>query len=200
MNKQVTSKNQRYAALYCRVSTDAQFEDGYSIDAQKELLQAYCKSRQITNYKIFVDGGYSGSNLNRPAIQEVIEDSKQGKISTVVVYKLDRISRSQKDTLYLIEDVFLPNEVDFISMNESFDTSSPFGRAMVGILSVFAQLERDNIKLRTRMGMKKRVEEGYWMGGGIVPYGYDYDANQGILVKNGESDNVRKMYELYLEG
>lgn len=190
----------KITALYCRVSTDAQYEEGYSIDAQTELLEAYCKSRQITNYKPYVDGGFSGSNLNRPRIQKLIEEAKTGVIERVVVYKLDRLSRSQKDTLYLIEDVFIPNGVDFVSINESFDTATPFGRAMIGILSVFAQLERDNIRMRTRMGMLKRVEDGYWMGGGVVPFGYDYDKSKGILVPNEDAKMVKEMYALYLKG
>lgn len=190
----------KVTALYCRVSTDAQYEEGYSIDAQKELLEAYCKSKRITNYKPYVDGGYSGGNLNRPHIKQLIEEAKAGVIERVVVYKLDRLSRSQKDTLYLIEDVFIPNGVDFVSINESFDTATPFGRAMIGILSVFAQLERDNIRMRTRMGMLKRVEDGYWMGGGIVPFGYDYDKAQGILVPNDDAAKVKEMYALYLKG
>lgn len=190
----------KITALYCRVSTDAQYEEGYSIDAQTELLEAYCKSRQITNYKPYVDGGFSGSNLNRPRIQKLIEEAETGVIERVVVYKLDRLSRSQKDTLYLIEDVFIPNGVDFVSINESFDTATPFGRAMIGILSVFAQLERDNIRMRTRMGMLKRVEDGYWMGGGVVPFGYDYDKSKGILVPNEDAKMVKEMYALYLKG
>ena len=113
---------------------------------------------------------------------------------------MDRLSRSQKDTLYLIEDVFIPNGVDFVSINESFDTATPFGRAMIGILSVFAQLERDNIRMRTRMGMLKRVEDGYWMGGGVVPFGYDYDKSKGILVPNEDAKMVKEMYALYLKG
>lgn len=85
-------------------------------------------------------------------------------------------------------------------MHESLDTSTPYGRAMIGILSAFAQLERDNIRQRTSMGMTKRVEDGYWMGGGRIPYGYDYDESEGILVPNEHADDVRKMFELYLEG
>ena len=77
------------------------------------------------------------------------------------------------------------------------DTSTPMGRLMIGILSAFAQLERENIRLRTRMGMKERVKSGLWMGGGRIPYGYDYDPSQGILVPNKEADTVRKIYDLY---
>lgn len=188
------------AALYIRVSTEAQREEGYSIDAQKDLLCAYCKSKQIQNNTFYIDGGYSGSTIERPRMQELIRDIQNRKVDTVVVYKLDRLSRSQKDTLHLIEDVFLPNGVDFISVQESFDTSTSFGKAMVGILSVFAQLERETIRERTRMGMRERVKNGLWMGGGRVPFGYDYNREKGVLVPNGDAARVRKIYELYLNG
>jgi len=188
------------AAIYIRVSTDAQREEGYSIDAQKEMLEAYCISKNIKEYEYYIDGGFTGSNIERPEMQRMINDVKEGKIGFVVVYKLDRLSRSQKDTLYLIEDVFNPHNVDFISMNESMDTSTPLGRLMLGILSAFAQLERENIRERTRMGMKERVKTGLWMGGGRIPFGYDYDKSQGILVPNKDAETVRKIYDLYMEG
>ncbi len=188
------------AALYIRVSTDAQREEGYSIEAQKQMLSAYCVTKNIKKYEFYVDGGFTGSNLNRPEMQRLIKDVSEGKISAVIVYKLDRLSRSQKDTLYLIEEVLNPHGVDFISMNESMDTSTPLGRLMLGILSAFAQLERENIKERTRMGMKERVKAGLWPGGGRIPFGYDYDKDKGILVPNKDAETVRLIYSLYLEG
>lgn len=187
-------------AIYIRVSTDFQAEEGYSIDAQKEALEAYCKMKQIKNYEFFIDGGWSGSNLDRPEIKRLIDMCKKGKISHCIVYKLDRLSRSQKDTLYLIEDVFNAHNVDFVSINENLDTSTPMGRLMIGILSAFAQLERENIRERTRMGMKERVKSGLWMGGGRIPFGYDYDPNEGVLVPNEDAETVRQMYDLYLQG
>ena len=190
----------KVAAIYIRVSTDAQAEEGYSIDAQKEQLSAYCISKNIKNYNFYIDGGWSGSNINRPEMQKLIKDVKEDKISHVIVYKLDRLSRSQKDTLYLIEDIFNPHNVDFVSLNESMDTSTPMGRLMLGILSAFAQLERENIRLRTRMGMKERVKSGLWMGGGRIPFGYNYDREKGILVPNEDAEKVRQIYKLYIEG
>lgn len=187
-------------ALYVRVSTDAQREEGYSIEAQKEMLAAFCTSKRIENYEFYTDGGFSGSNLERPEMQRLISEAKAKKIERVIVYKLDRLSRSQKDTLYLIEEVFNPNGVDFVSMNESMDTATPLGRLMLGILSAFAQLERENIRERTRMGMKERVKAGYWPGGGRIPFGYDYDSEKGIIVPNSDADTVRLIYALYLEG
>lgn len=190
----------KVAAIYIRVSTDYQAEEGYSIDAQKEQLTAYCVSKGIKNYDYYIDGGWSGSNIDRPEMQRLIKDAKDEKISHVIVYKLDRLSRSQKDTLYLIEDVFNPHGVDFVSLNESMDTSTPMGRLMLGILSAFAQLERENIRLRTRMGMKERVKTGLWMGGGRIPYGYDYDKIKGVLVPNKDAEKVRQIYKLYIGG
>ncbi|MBQ7097256.1 MAG: recombinase family protein [Clostridia bacterium] len=190
----------KIAAIYIRVSTDAQREEGYSIDAQKEMLTAYCVSKSIKNYEYYIDGGFSGSNIDRPELKRLMKDIEDGKVGCVLVYKLDRLSRSQKDTLFLIEDVFNPNNVDFVSLNESMDTSTPLGRLMLGILSAFAQLERENIKERTSMGMKERVKMGYWMGGGRVPFGYDYDSERGILVPNKDAETVRKIYELYIAG
>ena len=140
----------RRAALYIRVSTLEQAQEGYSVGEQRERLIAYCKAQDWLIADIYVDGGYTGSNLNRPGIQKLMSETE--KFDVVLVYKLDRLSRSQRDTLYLIEEIFRPNKVDFVSMQESFDTSSPFGKAMIGLLAVFAQLEREQIKERTWMG------------------------------------------------
>lgn len=188
------------AALYIRVSTDAQREEGYSIEAQTEMLKAYCISRGIKDHILYVDGGFTGSNIQRPEMQRMIEDIKLGRISCVIVYKLDRLSRSQKDTLYLIEDILNPNGVGFVSLQENMDTSTPIGRAMLGIMSAFAQLERETIKERTDLGKRERVKSGLWPGGGKIPFGYDYDKERGILVPNKDAEIVRQIYSLYLQG
>ncbi len=188
------------AGLYARVSTDIQLE-GYSIDAQKEFLLNYAKSKGFTEYEYYIDGGYSGKDLNRPAIQKLIQDVKQNAIDAVMVFKLDRISRSQKDTLYLIEEIFNKYNVGFISMRENFDTTSPFGKAMIGVLSVFAQLERETILERTRIGIRKRAESGLWRGGGKIPFPYTYDKEKGILIPVPEQVEIlNKMISLYLSG
>ncbi len=192
MNKKV--------ALYVRVSTEGQAEEGYSIEAQKKMLEGWCTSKGFSDFEFYVDPGYSGSNIDRPALTALIRDIEDGKISHVAVYKLDRLSRSQKDTLYLIEDVLGKNDVDFVSLTENMDTSTPIGRAMLGIISAFSQLERENIKLRTRMGMRERVKGGLWMGGGKIPFGYDYDPVKGILVPNEDAETVRRIYDMFLSG
>lgn len=183
--------------LYVRVSTQEQASEGYSIDEQIDRLNTYCKAMDWTVIKSYVDAGYSGATIERPALIEMVEDIK--KTDAVLVYKLDRLSRSQKDTLYLIEDVFLKNNVDFISMTENFDTSSPFGRAMIGILSVFAQLEREQIKERMSMGRIGRAKEGKFHGGGWIPVGYDYIDGE-LKINEYEAMQVKEIHKLYQSG
>lgn len=186
-------------ALYIRVSTTEQAEEGYSIEAQTERLEAYCKARDWLIYQRYIDPGFSGSNKERPALKKLIQDAEQKKFDLVLVYKLDRLSRSQKDTLFLIEDIFSVNNVDFVSINENFDTSTAFGRAMIGILSVFAQLEREQIRERTMMGRLERAKDGLYHGGGYNPLGYDYIDGK-LVVNDYEALQIRKVYELFLEG
>lgn len=168
--------------LYPRVSTQEQAVNGHSIDEQVERMKKYCEAMGWKVFNIYTDAGFSGADTNRPALQRMIKDVKGGKLDKVLVYKLDRLSRSQKDTLLLIEDVFLKNNVDFVSMSENFDTSTPFGRAMIGILAVFAQLEREQIKERMAMGKYARAKQGKFGGSSHVPIGYDYI--NGILETN----------------
>lgn len=186
-------------ALYIRVSTQEQAQEGYSIHAQTERLKAYCTAREWQVVKIYTDPGYSGAKLDRPAMQDMLLDIQSGAFDIVLVYKLDRLSRSQKDTLYLIEDVFLKNNVAFVSVNENFDTSTAFGRAMIGILSVFAQLEREQIKERMQMGLIERAKEGYFHGGPYYPIGYDYIDGE-LIVNDYEAMQIKMIYDMYAKG
>lgn len=186
-------------AIYIRVSTARQDQEGYSIPLQKERLIAYCKAKGWVVAGVFVDPGHSGSSLDRPGITQLIDGVNAGRFDVVLVYKLDRLSRSQKDTLYLIEDVFMASGVDFVSMQESFDTTTIYGRAMVGILSVFAQMERETIAERTLMGRAGRAEEGLWHGGGTDPIGYDY-IDGALVINEAEAAQVREVYALYAAG
>ena len=150
--------------LYIRVSSTEQAEEGYSVGEQEARLRNYSAAMGYTIHAVHVDPGFSGASLHRPGIQRVIEDVNNGSCKKVIVWKLDRLSRSQKDTLILLEDVFLANDCHFISLMESFDTSTPFGRCIVGILAAFAQMERENIKLRTTMGRQARIRAGHFHG------------------------------------
>lgn len=184
-------------ALYPRVSGHEQ-EDNYSIPEQIERMKMYCESRDWTVYKIYTDSGYSGSNMNRPGLQEIIKDAQNQKIDIVLVYKLDRLSRSQKDTLYLIEDVFDRHNVSFVSMTENFDTSTPHGKAVLGFLAVFAQLEREKIRERTMVGKDSRAKEGLWHGSGQIPTGYDYIDGK-LVINEYEAMQVREAAQMFID-
>lgn len=186
-------------ALYPRVSTQEQALKGYSIDEQIEMMTKYCEAMRWDNFKTYTDAGFSGADMERPNLKKLIRDIKQGKIEKVLVWKLDRLSRSQKDTLYLLEDLFLPNNVDFISMSENFDTSSPFGKAMIGMFSVFAQLEREQIRERITLGRNARAKKGMWHGGNVPPIGYDYIDGQ-LKINDFEAMQVRVCFKLFQAG
>ena len=187
-------------ALYVRVSSQEQVE-GYSIGEQTERLTKYAEAMSWDVHKVYVDPGYSGGNMDRPGLKDLIRDVKTGMIDIVVVYKLDRLSRSQFDTLYLIEKVFLPNNTDFVSMTENFSTNSSLGRAMIGFLAVFAQLEKDKINERTLMGKEARAREGKWHGSKYVPIGYYYDINDELLhIVDYEALQIREAFDLFIKG
>lgn len=187
------------ALLYIRVSTTRQDLEGYSIPMQKERMIAFCKAKGWVVAGVYIDPGFSGASLDRPGMDALIAAANEGKGDVILVYKLDRLSRSQRDVLYLLEDVFEPNGLDFVSMQESFDTSTVYGKAMLGILSVFAQMERSTIAERTMMGRVGRAEKGYWHGGGTAPIAYDYIDGE-LVVNEEEAAQVRDVYDMYAAG
>lgn len=184
--------------IYVRVSSQEQV-NGYSLGEQEDRLKAYCIARGWTVANIYSDGGFSGGNTNRPALQRMINDIYRKKIDLVLVYKLDRLSRNQKDTLTLIEDVFNKHGIHFVSISENFDTSTPFGKAMIGILSVFAQLEREQIRERMELGRVARAKDGLFHGGPFIPIGYDYIDGE-LIINEYEAIQVREIYALFLKG
>lgn len=191
------------ADLYVRVSTTEQAEEGYSVGEQEERGRAWCAAYGIAVNAVHVDAGYSGATLDRPGIKNLIRDVRRGNCKKVIVWKLDRLSRSQKDTLVLLEDVFLANGCDFVSIMESFDTSTPFGRCIVGILAAFAQMERENIKARMMMGKQAGAKEGRYFSG-VAPFGYRYelqaDGRRALVVDPVASCAVRDLYNAYASG
>jgi site-specific DNA recombinase len=191
--------NMKRAGIYIRVSTMEQVEHGFSIDEQRERLLAYCKAMGWSVVAVYVDGAYSGSNMDRPGLQKMLTEIKS--LDVVVIYKLDRLSRSQKDTLSLIEDTFIKNSVDIVSLQENLDTSTSFGRAAIGIMSAFAQLERETFKERSILGRTGRARKGKWVGSGRAPIGYDYDpAKQQLNINPHEAEQVKEVFNLYLQG
>ena len=185
-------------AGYVRVSTESQLEN-YSIEEQAARIKAFCAAKGWRLLKIYTDGGYSGGNTDRPALQQLLRDIRASGIDAVVVDKLDRLSRSQKDTLTLIEDGMLARHTDFVSINENFDTSSPFGRAMIGILSAFAQFDKDQITERFTMGRIGRGKAGFYHGGATAPTGYRYE-NGKLEVDEYGASLVREIYAAFLAG
>lgn len=193
----VTDNFQKRAFIYVRVSTNKQAEEGYSIPQQIERLQKYCEAMGWQVVKIYTDDGYSGGDLDRPAMKQMIKELEKGNADIVLVDKLDRLSRSQFDTLYMIQKVFDPNNVGFVSRAESFDTSTAFGKAMVGILAVFAELERSRIKERMADGKEGRAKEGKYKGGGKPSIGYDYNPETGGLeINEFEAMMIQELFDL----
>lgn len=186
-------------AIYTRVSTMEQAEEGYSISEQQDKLKKYCDIKDWKVARVYTDPGFSGSNTNRPSLQQLISDCKNHMFDAVLVYKLDRLSRSQKDTLYLIEDVFNKNGVSFISLSENFDTSTAFGKAMIGILSVFAQLEREQITERMTLGRVGRAKAGKAMSWANCPFGYIIQ-KEIYEIDPFRAEIVKRIYRDYLSG
>jgi site-specific DNA recombinase len=186
-------------AAYLRVSTDEQAEQGISIPAQQSRLMAYCQSQGWEIFDFYIDDGYSGKDLERPAMQRLLRDAGAKKFNAVLVLKLDRLSRRQKDVLYILEDIFEPNGIGFKSATEAFDTTTPFGKAAIGMMAVFAQLERETIVERVRMAKKESARQGRFMGG-IAPYGYRYNSVHKLLeIDELQAVIVRRIYDFYLE-
>lgn len=183
------------AAIYARVSTQEQAENGNSLDFQIEKLKAYCQLHEFKIVGEYVDAGVSGAKAERPALNKLKKDID--KIDIVLIYKLDRLSRSIKDTMNLIEDLFKPNNVNLISLSENFDTSQAMGMATVGMLSTFAQLERETIKERMMAGKIQAVKNGKNIN--KTPFGYI--KKDGQLIKDERTkDCVDFIFKKMLEG
>jgi len=188
------------AAAYIRVSTNEQAETGYSLQIQRERITAQITAKGWVLYKVYEDAGQSGGKMERPALQKMLQDIAAKKINAVVVYKLDRLSRKQKDTMYLIEDVFMANGIELVSICESLDTSSPTGRATIGMLSVFAQLERDTMTERLSSGRIQKAKDGGYSGGGAA-IGYVSERDSKVLtVDANKIKAVIRAFELKAEG
>lgn len=191
----------RKVAIYARVSTTNQAEEGYSIDGQIDSLEKYCEAMGWDVYNKYIDAGFSGGSLNRPEMTNLINDVQNGLFDTVLVYKLDRLSRNVRDTLYLIKDVFNTNKIDFVSIQENIDTSSAMGTLFLTLLSAIAEFEREQIKERMQLGKLGRAKSGKSMQWAKTSFGYDYIKETGTLSVNPyQALIVRKMFEWYLSG
>ncbi len=185
-------------AIYTRVSTDMQTEKEFSsCEAQEEKIKSFIASQNNWQvFKVYSDAGYSGANINRPALQELFQDLKKEKIDIILSYKIDRLTRSPKDFYQLIE-FFEQSKIDFISITERFDTSTPSGRLLRNIILTFAQFERELTSERTRDKLLERAKKGMW-NGGRVPFGY-IRKNKKLVTNKKEAEIIKSIFETYLE-
>jgi site-specific DNA recombinase len=163
-------------AIYTRVSTDQGLEQDFnSLDAQYDSSQAYIRSQQHADWTMvrskYDDGGFSGGNTDRPALQRLLEDVRAGKIDIIVVYKVDRLTRSLADFAKLVE-LFDQNSVSFVSVTQQFNTTTSMGRLTLNVLLSFAQFEREVTSERIRDKIAASKRKGLWVGG-MAPLGYN---------------------------
>ncbi|TWT45032.1 DNA-invertase hin [Phycisphaerae bacterium RAS1] len=192
-------------AIYTRKSSDEGLQQDFnSLDAQREAAEAYIASQKNEGWRCvpdrYDDGGFTGGNTDRPALQRLLADIEAGKVDTVVVYKIDRFSRSLADFMRMMT-VFEQHGVTFVSVTQAFDTSSSMGRLTLNILLSFAQFEREIIGERIRDKIAASRQRGKWTGGTPV-LGYDVDrANGGpkLVINPTEAARIRQIFEMYLE-
>jgi len=189
-------------AIYTRKSTEEGLDQDFnSLDAQREAAEAFIKSQKHAGWTLiqsrYDDGGYSGGSMERPALQRLLDDVDQGRLDCVMVYKVDRLSRSLLDFARLM-DRFDQRSVSFVSVTQQFNTTTSLGRLTLNILLSFAQFEREIISERTRDKMSAARRKGKWIGGTPV-LGYDVDPAGGRLIVNEkEVRRVREIFDLYL--
>lgn len=184
-------------AIYTRVSSSMQAEDGFSLDAQMNRLKAYCESQEWDIVGIYTDEGLSAKNTERPELQRMLRDIKSGYVNVVLVYKLDRLTRSVIDLHELLQ-IFDQYRVGFKSATEVFDTTTAMGRLFITIISGLAQWERENLAERTKMGQIEMTRQGRWSGG-KAPFGYNYVDGQ-LVIDEIQAAVVRKIFDYYVSG
>src|SRR5215470_12022495 len=190
-------------AIYTRKSTEEGLDQEFnSLDAQREAAQAYIASQQHAGWSLlperYDDGGYTGGNMDRPALAQLLRDIAGGRIDCVVVYKVDRLSRSLLDFAKMME-TFEQHQVAFVSITQQFNTATSMGRLVLHILLSFAQFEREIIAERTWDKMAAARRKGKWAGG-MPLLGYDVEPRSSKLVVNAaEAQRVRAIFRLYLE-
>jgi site-specific DNA recombinase len=188
-------------AIYTRVSTDQGLEQDFnSLDAQYDASQAYIRSQAHAGWTLlrakYDDGGFSGGNTDRPALQRLLEDVQAGKVDVIVVYKVDRLTRSLADFAKLVE-LFDKRGVSFVSVTQQFNTTTSMGRLTLNVLLSFAQFEREVTSERIRDKIAASKRKGLWVGG-MAPLGYD-TKDRKITVNEAEAERVRTIFRSYLK-
>ena len=192
---------QRRCAIYTRKSTEEGLSQEFnSLDAQREACEAFIRSQRHEGWRLlpqgFADGGYSGGNMERPGLQALLAAVDQGEIDVVVVYKVDRLTRSLADFARIV-DRFDRQGVSFVSVTQAFNTTTSMGRLTLNVLLSFAQFEREVGAERVRDKVAASRRKGMWMGG-AVPFGYRA-ADRKLAVDEEEAEQVRLIFRLYLE-
>src|SRR6186713_482940 len=188
-------------AIYTRVSTDSGLDQEFnSLDAQYDAASAYIRSQAHARWSLlrtrYDDGGFSGGSTDRPALQRLLADVKARRVNVIVVYKVDRLTRSLADFAKLVE-LFDAHGVSFVSVTQQFNTTTSMGRLTLNILLSFAQFERELASERVRDKVAASRRKGKWTGG-TVPLGYDAK-NKKLTVNKSEAETVRTIFRLYLE-
>ena len=188
-------------AIYTRVSTDQGLEQDFnSLDAQYDASQAYIRSQAHAGWSLlrakYDDGGFSGGNTDRPALQRLLEDVREGRVDVIVVYKVDRLTRSLADFAKLVE-LFDRHHVSFVSVTQQFNTTTSMGRLTLNVLLSFAQFEREVTSERIRDKIAASKRKGLWVGG-MAPLGYD-TKDRRITVNEPEAETVRTIFRSYLK-
>lgn len=185
------------AVGYCRVSTEEQAQEGLSLDYQQKCIRAYAESQGWKLAGFYVDAGYSGKDTNRPQYTRMVDELRAGRAEILIVLKIDRITRKQRDLLNLLEGVLEPSGVGFKSVQEPFDTSTGMGKAFIGMVSVFAQLEGDMISERTTSILRNKQKNGEWVG--RVPYGFRL-VNKQLVVDDNQHKTIQRIKRLRRDG
>ncbi|MDG6224403.1 MAG: recombinase family protein [Candidatus Thermoplasmatota archaeon] len=184
------------AAIYCRVSTEDQAKEGFSLQAQEDRLRAYCMAKEWEIFKVYVDDGYSGRYDDRPAYRQMMLEREMWDV--VVVMKMDRIHRNSKNFTLMMEELKMFNK-EFTSMQESFDTTTAMGRFVMDIIQRIAQLESEQIGERVYVGMRQKAKEGKGILGFAIPYGYNFVDGK-LELDRDESSTICEIFSLYNEG
>ncbi|ANB59529.1 recombinase family protein [Anoxybacteroides amylolyticum] len=188
---------QKKAVIYARVSTEEQANEGFSIQAQLEELHRYAELQKMVVVNEYVDEGFSGKNITgRPKMQQLLKDASLRKFEVVLVYKMDRIARNLKDALE-IHDELQRNDIKLVSAIDNYDTSTPMGKMVFQIMGSFAELERNTIVGRVKMGMTQRAKLGKFNGGQCL--GYD-SVSKTLVVNESEALIVREIFNLAEQG
>ncbi|MDD5644891.1 MAG: recombinase family protein [bacterium] len=187
-------------SIYTRVSTEDQAKEGYSLEVQREYLEAFAKREGYEVFKVYCDDGISAYSTRREALQQLLKDARDKKFELVLVHKIDRFSRNLKDLLTLV-DGLSSYGIGFKSATEPFDSTTSAGKLMFQQLGSFAEFERNRISERVFPGMIKGVQQGNWQGARFSPFGYTYSKEKKLLeIEQREADIVKLIYTMYLSG